>query len=91
MENQKSFCTNCKKEVSNETKLCECGGHNFAFGDLKIQDNKIVCKCGNDSFRTGVHIDCTDKATTTMTCVRCGNVCGLEYYRDEEDLMYWGE
>jgi len=91
MENQKSFCTKCLKEVSNDTEKCECGGHNFAFGDLKVEDNKILCKCGNDQFRRGMHMDCTNKATTTLICTECGNVCGTEYYRDKEDMMYWGE
>lgn len=91
MENQKSFCTKCLKEVSNDTEKCECGGHNFAFGDLKVEGNKILCKCGNDQFNRGMHMDCTNKATTTLICTECGNVCGSEHYRDEEDMLYWGE
>lgn len=49
MENQKSYCLNCRKEVSNDTGKCDCGGHSFAFGDLKVEGEKIVCKCGNDT------------------------------------------
>lgn len=91
MSNKKSFCIKCQKEVGNEVELCKCGGHNFAFGDLKIVNNKIVCKCGNAIFKRGGHFDFTDRATTTMTCAKCGNVCGSEYYRTEDDLMYWGD
>jgi len=89
MENQKSYCTKCLKEVSSEIEKCECGGNNFAFGDLQIKDGRILCKCGNDKFNRGMHMDFTNKATTTMVCTECGNVCGTEYYRDEEDMMYW--
>lgn len=86
---QKSFCTSCKKKVSNKTKKCKCGGHNFAFGDLIVKDNQILCKCGNAEFKRGMHMDFTDKATTTFICIKCGNVCGTEYYRDAEDMMNW--
>jgi len=89
MENQKSYCLNCRKEVSNDTGKCDCGGHSFAFGDLKVEGEKIVCKCGNDTFNRTAHMDFTHKATTSMVCTKCGNLCGTEHYRDEEELMYW--
>lgn len=89
MENKKSFCTKCLKEVDADTEKCECGGHNFAFGDLKVEDGRIVCKCGSSNFKCGMHMDYSNKATTTLVCAKCGNVCGKEYYRTAEDMMYW--
>jgi len=84
-----SFCVRCKKQVDNEVEQCECSCRTFAFGDLKVEDEKILCRCGSASFNRVSHIDYSDKATTTLTCRECGKICGTEYYRDKDDLMYW--
>lgn len=89
--NKISICINCLKIVGEDIKKCECGGYNFAYGNLKIEEGKILCKCGNGQFRRGTHMDCTDKAITSLICTNCGNVCGTEYYRTEKDLIYWGD
>ena len=86
---QKSFCIKCLKEVSSEVQQCECGGTYFAFGKLKIEDGKILCQCGSEKFKTGMHMDYANKATTTLICTKCNNVCGTENYRNKESMAYW--
>lgn len=87
MENK--ICIKCLAEVSGNIKKCKCGNRSFAFGDLKIENGKIVCKCGNRDFNNTIHMDFTDRAVNSLACVECGNVCGTEYYRDKEDMMCW--
>ena len=84
-----SFCAKCKKEVDNEIEQCVCGCRTFAFGYLKVENGKILCRCGNAKFKPVSHIDYSDKATTTLVCNECGKKSGKEYYRDKDDLMYW--
>jgi len=88
----KSFCAQCKKEVSSDTKQCECGCRTFIFGCVKItEEGDITCTCGNESMKWAGHIDFKDKATTSYQCTTCGAGIGKEYYRDAEDMMYWGD
>ena len=87
----KSYCTQCKKEVSNDTKQCECGGRTFVFGNVKVEGEKITCVCGNDTMQSTVHMDSKDKATTSYQCSKCGAGIGVDYYRNTEDMMYWGD
>jgi hypothetical protein len=88
MKKQKSFCTKCLREVSEETQKCECGGTHFAFGKLKVVENKILCSCGSQEFKKTSHVDFAHKYSDTMMC-KCGNVCGVEGYRSEESMGYW--
>lgn len=91
MPSQKSFCVKCFREASGDTKECDCGCKTFAYGDLKVEDGKILCQCGNGSFEQTWHLDYTDKAVTNLKCPKCGNMCGTEYYRSQEEMMMWGE
>lgn len=81
-------CTKCFKEIDDKTRECECGGRRFIHGDLKVEDERILCKCGNKTFKRGMHIDYTDKAVTSMVCRECNNEISDVYYRDEDDLMH---
>ena len=87
----KSYCVQCKKEVSNDTKECKCGCRTFAFGNVKVEGKKLTCICGNDTMRFAAHMDAKDKATTSYQCAKCGAGIGTDYYRDAEDMMYWGD
>jgi acetone carboxylase gamma subunit len=73
---------NCKKEVSEDVKECECGSKFFAFGEkFHFGENGIVCDCGNDKFRGNMHMDYTHKAVNNYVCTQCGNPVGTESYR----------
>ncbi len=87
---QKSYCMKCKQEVTEETQEHECGGRQFVFGKVIPGEKGFVCECGNDQFKSGVHLDYSHKAVNNYRCVKCGNVIGTEYYRDAESMMYWG-
>lgn len=87
----KSYCVNCKKEVPNDAKNCECGGHSFLYGNVKIEDGKVTCKCGNDTMQFTSHMDFKDKAVTVYNCTQCGAVIGNEHYRDAEEMLLWGD
>ncbi len=88
----KSYCVQCKKEVSEDTKQCECGCRTFAFGSIKVsEEGKLTCVCGNEMFQHTCHMDYADKATSSYQCTACGAGIGTEYYRDAEDMMYWGD
>ncbi|WP_142415447.1 hypothetical protein [Hathewaya massiliensis] len=88
----KSYCMRCKKEVSETTIECECGGRFFVYGDnFHLGEKGVVCDCGSDKFKSGAHIDCTDKAINNYICTNCGNLIGTESYRSEEDMMRWGD
>lgn len=79
---KKSYCMNCKKEVSNDTKKCECGGTYFVYGEnFKFTGKNIVCNCGSDKFKKGTHIDFTYKAVTNHICSNCGNQIQTESFR----------
>ena len=86
----KNYCVNCLKEVSEDTKQCECGGKRFVFfeeGDLIRVEEGFRCKCSNDEFTTTLHIDFSDKAVTNCVCTKCGTQIGIEdYYRTEEGI-----
>ena len=87
---EKRYCVQCKKEVPNDTKQCECGCRTFAFGSIKInEEGKLTCICGNESLRSTCHMDYKDKAVNSYQCTSCGAGIGTEYYRDAEDMMYW--
>lgn len=89
---QKSFCLKCKKEVSENTKKCKCGGESFAFGDtLQVVENEIQCQCGSKAILRGSHMDFTNKYVNSGSCAACGSPIGIETYRDKESMMYWGE
>ena len=88
---EKRYCVQCKKEVPNNAKQCECGCRTFAFGSVKVINGKLTCICGNESFRQSCHMDFKDKATTTYQCTECGAPIGKEYHRDAEGMMYWGD
>lgn len=52
-----------------------------------------VCEKSDDgkhSWMRGMHIDYRDKAVNVYTCEKCGEVVNSTYYRDDDDLMYWG-
>lgn len=86
----KSYCLKCKKEVSEDTKECECGNKSFIYGaKFHLDEVGVVCDCGNNKFNSNMHIDYKDKSATNYKCTKCGNPIGTETYRDEEDLMYW--
>ncbi len=86
---KKSYCMKCKKEVGEEITQCECGSRSFVFGaNLLFEDDQIKCKCGNTKFKNTMHMDFTNKAVSNYVC-GCGNVIGTEYYRSEEEMMYW--
>lgn len=86
----KSYCMKCKNEVNKDTQRCECGGKFFAYGDkFHLGEKGIVCDCGNDKFKSNMHMDFNDKAVTGYVCTQCSNPISTESYRDEEDLMYW--
>jgi len=88
----KSYCAKCKQEVPNDIKEHACGCRVFLFGNLKLRnDGNLGCACGNDKMKFCSHVDFTDKATWTYQCTQCGAVIGKEYFRDAEDIAYWGE
>lgn len=37
------------------------------------------------------HINFADKAVDTFHCVNCNEAVTRTYYRDDEDMMYWGD
>ena len=86
-----SYCLTCKKEVSDETSKCECGGTCFVYGNKFHfdKDNNVTCNCGEKKFKTTQHMDMTNKAITNYVCTKCGNVFGVESYRTGEDLWMW--
>ena len=85
----KTFCMNCKKEVSEDVNKCECGGVFFVYGDkFHFEVNGITCNCGNDKFSSNLHMDYKDKAVTNFNCTKCSNLVVTENYRDKDDLMY---
>ena len=87
---KKSYCANCKKEVSEDMKKCDCGSRVFIFGDIKMdEENHATCACGSQTFKQTMHLDYTDKAVTYYQCTECGCVNGKECYRNKEDRMYW--
>lgn len=90
---KKSYCAKCKQEVSNDIKEHDCGCRIFLYGSIKPDEEKgFVCsECGNAMMKFASHLDCTDKAVTTYTCTKCGAAIGKEYFRDAEDMAYWGE
>ena len=89
---QKSYCVKCKKEVNQNVKKCKCGGERFAFGEtLKVTDGKITCQCGCSSIKRGMHTDYTDKYVESGACSNCGKAIGIEAYRDNESMMFWGD
>jgi len=81
MDNQKSYCLKCKKEVTPDIKKCECGNKSFVFGDIYFKDEKLFCVCGNTTFKTNMHLDYSDKAVTSYECNKCGKVVVTEHYR----------
>lgn len=86
----KSFCVQCKKEVSNDTKKCECGCRTFIFGNVRVNEKgNLSCICGNESMKWAGHVDLTDKATTGYQCTVCGAGIGEEHYRDAREKRYW--
>lgn len=86
---KKSYCEKCKKEVSENTEECECGCRSFIFGDkFHFTENGLVCDCGNDKFKTVMNMDFTHKAVNNYACTKCGNVIGIESYRNKDDVMY---
>lgn len=89
----KSFCVQCKKGVSNDTKQCECGCRTFVFGNIKVnEEGKLTCACGsNEGLRHTCHTDYTDKAVDSYQCASCGAGIGIEYHRNAKDMMYWGD
>lgn len=86
----KSYCTKCRKEVSEDTEQCECGNKAFVFGEkFHFEEKGIVCNCGNNNFKTVMNMDCTNKAVNNYACTKCGNPIGIEIYRSEEERMMW--
>jgi hypothetical protein len=89
---EKRYCVQCKKETAKDTQQCECGCRTFAFGSVKVnEEGKWACVCGNEALRCSCHMDFTDKAVNTFQCTACGAAIGTEYYRDAEEMMYWGD
>lgn len=90
IDKQKSYCMNCRNEVNENTKKCECGGTFFVFGDnFHFNKEGIVCNCGCHKFNRFMHLDYKDKSVNNFACNDCGNSIGTESYRDKEDMMYW--
>lgn len=86
----KSYCMNCKKEVTEEIKKCECGGRRFVYGDnIKVSENGFVCNCGSDKYKSTFHVDYKEKSVNNYVCANCKSAIGIENYRSEENMMYW--
>lgn len=86
----KSYCMNCKKEVEENIKECECGSKFFVYGyKFTLGKNGIICNCGSDKFTRNMHMNYVDKSVNNYVCIKCKNSIGTEYYRNEEDMYMY--
>lgn len=95
---QKCCCMRCKRELGelkvNEDGTCPhegCEGRTFVYSDNDFSfDNKkgaVVCRCGATEFEGFMHMDMRTKSVNNHKCTDCGNIIGVEYYREAGDLM----
>lgn len=86
MENkQRVFCMECHADLTDVENLekCECGSKNFIYGEtLVLKDGELQCECGSNKLYSQVHIDYTDRAVTTYTCLGCGAAISTEVHRE---------
>lgn len=87
---KKSLCMQCKTEVNDEVKECECGCVTFVYGEnFSFDNHDVICNCGNKSFNRVMHMDYKDKYANNYSCSNCKNAIGVESYRTGEDKMLW--
>jgi hypothetical protein len=95
---QRVYCLKCKKEIidcdnKEEVQICNCGSKQFVFGEEKSfnfdKDGNIVCKCGGNAFKETMHLDYTNRYSTTYICAKpgCNTIIGVEGYRNKDDCM----
>lgn len=79
-------CYYCGKEVQ-ENEKCNCKKSKEMWRYITTNtvktDEKYVCLCGYDKFKTVFHMDLSDSYSTTYECDKCGNRIGIHSQRME--------
>jgi hypothetical protein len=70
----------CGNETDQDKDSCECGSRSFVYGNnLKFEDKKISCGCGNSKLTMSMHMNCNPYYYKTYKC-DCGSVIGTQTY-----------
>lgn len=74
----------CSAEIEDDnlTVCDDCGSDSFAYGDVFITDEKLICGCHHDRFSKELHIDYTERSLTTYSCEICGSNIIIEQFRE---------
>lgn len=80
----RKFCLECKTWVLKDS--CNCSSPRILISNksnrFDYKEGKIVCGCGNHSFKRTSHIDTRTKAIWFYECSNCNSGIKIENKRD---------
>jgi predicted RNA-binding Zn-ribbon protein involved in translation (DUF1610 family) len=72
------ICTTCGRQVNKDTTYCVCGGFEFMEGNIRIEEFRVVCFCGNGDLNL---IDTSRDGKDTQDIFEC-DVCGNKIIKE---------